>query len=222
MKCFELKNDTLREGLLIDDESGLPRINVSSDKKKYLELDARLTAIYQRAPKIAPIRMHYAALSKDRKTISMSKKNDHLALLLICALAGQGGDVTLSGCAFQETVMPGEARVQKLYGPFPSEGIEVLGEVPEMAPWFGGATVLELAVLMLPGASFRVTRTGKVHAARPHTYLYWNGYQMIDTPKKTDTKTKNIPMRHQFTDEEREEVAVASERAGAEAAPASC
>ena len=211
MKCFELKNDILREGLLIDDDAGLPRISLSSDKKSYLELDGRLKGIYERAPKIAPIRMHYMSLSKDRKVVGMPRKNDRLALLLLFVAAGQGGDVTLSACSYQETVYEGEERVKKLYAPFPPVGIEVLGEVPEAAPWYGGATILELAIVMMPGASFKVSRTGKVHAARPHTYLYWNGFQLVDTPKKVDTKPKTIPMVQQFNEEEEEERVAASQ-----------
>jgi hypothetical protein len=210
MKCFELKNDTLREGLLIEDDAGLPRINLSSDKKNYLEFDNRLKEVYQRAPKIAPIRMHYLSMSKDKKRVSTPRRNDRLALLVLFVAAGQGGDVTLSACSYQDTILPGEERVHKAYAPFPPTGVNLVTEVPPFV-WAGGAATIELSVVMMPGASFRISRTGKLHVARPHTYLYWNGHQMVDTPKKVDSRTRTIPMSQEFTEEEREEIAAASQ-----------
>lgn len=183
MKCYELKDDTLREGLLITDESGPPRINITTDGAFSLPLDPRLADVYRRAPRIASIRQHYATLGRDRKTISTPKKSDQLALLRLSVRGGENGDVSLTGCAFDEDVNLDEGRVDKLYRPFPSQGIELLGDSPEPGPWFG-TDFLELALIMIPGASFRVSRSGQLHGARMHTYLYWNGYKLIDTPTK--------------------------------------
>lgn len=183
MKCYELKDDTLREGLLITDESGSPRINITTDGGIFLPLDTRLADVYQRAPKIAPIRQHTAILGKDRRTLSSPRKTDQLALVRLSVAGGENGTVSLSGCAFDENVNEHEGRVDKLYRPFPSQGIELLGNYEEPEPWFGSDR-LELALIMLPGASFRVSRDGQLHGARMHTYLYWNGYKLIDTPKK--------------------------------------
>ncbi len=189
MKCFELKNDTLREGLLITDEAGPPRVNVTTSGSFFLPLDSHLASIYRQAPKIAPIRQHEVTLSRDLRTLSSPRRHDRMALLLLHLEGGQEGDVSLSSCAFEERVPETNERVEKLYRTFPSQGVRVLGDHPEPEPWFGEAKILELVVVMLAGAAFRITRTGR-HDSRVNTFLHWNGFRMIDTPHKKKTQPR--------------------------------
>ena len=189
MKCFELKNDTLKEGLPITDVAGLPRVNVTRDGSTFLAFDERLQQTRAKAPKIAgyELRLLDASLTKTLRTLTPPKfkhgvlVNDKLALLLLTLDGGKDGDVTLSACAFEEAILDAD-RVDKLYRPFPPQGIEILGTFEEPPPWCGGSTALDLALIMIAGASIRIARTGHLTNARRTTYLSWTGYELIDRP----------------------------------------
>lgn len=191
MRCYELKNDTLREGLLITDESGLPAIQVAEGH--FLPLEPRMAKVYARAPKVAPIRLHFTSITKDMKSLTMAGKNDRMALVHLELEGGEGGDVSLSACAFDERIEEERAKVKKLYRPFPSEGVLVIGNVVDPPPWFGESNRLRLTVIMLEGASLRVTRSGRIPpSVRQNTFLYWSGTRMYDTPHRKGTESPQV------------------------------
>ncbi len=196
MKCFELRDDMMKEGLLVSNDAGLSCVKITMDGQRVLPLDKMMANAFDRAPKLAPIRLIYATLTKDLKSIACSRKADRCALLRIDVGAGQGGQVSLSACSFQDNLTENGV-VQKLYSTFPPQGVQVLGAYDEPEPWFGDQR-LELVMIMLQNASFRINRTGRLGELRQNTYIQWDGFRLRITPeakKRNDVMTERPPLR---------------------------
>lgn len=181
MKCYELKEDSLVPGLLIDDELGPPHVRV--DGLNWIPLDRPSVAIYAEVPKLAPIRAKYMTFTKDNEKLIFSKKVDKTAFVLINVHGGVGGLVTCTACSFSNVEKDGMV-VEKGYHMFPPPGVNVLGPVLEDEPnqWELGAPQLVLGMTMIPGASFRVHRTGHLRGLRKNMYVSWDGCELLVTP----------------------------------------
>lgn len=188
MKCYELKDDTLREGLLISDGSGPPRICVTGDEALSIPLNDSSVSIYKKVPPLAPVRMKYAAFTKDRQELLFSKKVDKTALVRLEIRGGAGGLVTCTSCAFGQAQKDDSIEVEKVYEVFPSVGIEVLGDHWEFPyPWTAGAERIELLLTMHPHSQFRVFRTGHLRGLRKNMFVSWDGFELMVTPPKKET-----------------------------------
>jgi hypothetical protein len=189
MKCYELKDDVLVEGLLITpDESGLPLVRVKSSDSTGFALDRGSAAVYKKIPALAPIRMKYGSFSRDGRELVLSRKVDRTALLRLDVHGGVGGVVTCTACAFSQEEKDG-FEVEKVYEIFPSVGVHVLGEGWEAPyPWTAGTPHLEMMITMFPGSSFRVFRTGHLRGLRKNMFVSWDGYDLQVTPPRRDAQ----------------------------------
>lgn len=98
-------------------------------------------------------------------------------------------------------------RVSKCFGPFPPMGVSVLAPTlplhrivdktnsadkiyadPQFntRPWALGAVRLELAVVMMPGASFRIHREPPPAGVPATSYALWTGHQLNVTGRVTE------------------------------------
>jgi hypothetical protein len=189
MKCYELKDDTKAEGLLISDESGPPRIRVTDTF--FFALAHPSVVIYERQPKLAPIRTKYLAFTRDERELTFSMKVDETALLRLDVRGGIGGTVSCSACSFKQT--EGERGIEKVYDAFPSAGVHVLAPEEDdplwvdRYPWTGDVERLEILLMMKRGSSFHVQRTGHLRGLRKNMFVSWDGFELLVTPPKKET-----------------------------------
>jgi hypothetical protein len=194
MKCFELRDDVLVRGLLIDEAEGSPRINVNASE--YMALEPDLARFFlHRVEKKHPVRLHKTTVTE--KGLGFCGADDHTALVRIDVSAEPNNLVTLTGSSYTEKLIGKE--VKRLWFSFPPPGVAVLEEGREIdsetrldesnvgmlaQSWTVGAKRLELVVTMSRGAGFRVHRTGRPKKFRRDLFLEWNGYEMKMRPTK--------------------------------------
>jgi hypothetical protein len=182
MRCFELTDTRIIEGLKVQPGPDLPHINITSDGELYAPVDPTLTALIARASmaRSSPIRLRFATVMNDGEFIAASKQGNE-ALVRVDVSAPRGGRVTLSASNDRGETLEGQ-RVVKCFGPFPSLGIYILAPalaIPvEQRPWTVGAQRLELAIVMLPGASFRISRSRTELGIPMNSYVLWTGTKL--------------------------------------------
>jgi hypothetical protein len=134
-------------------------------------------------------------------TLGLSRTSDRMAFVRIDVRAGAGGAVTLSSGGYADVFIKEE--VQKCFHQFPPVGIRVVGmdraeALDEGEPWTIGASHIEVAVMMVKGACFRVHRTGNLRQLRKDLFVEWNGFKMDVRPRKNTPETsttKEQPLR---------------------------
>lgn len=96
--------------------------------------------------------------------------NDRRALVLVATAAGEGGRISFLPNTMVDRFNAVDKRVYRVpHGVFPPPGIEVLGE----RKLDDGSE--ETLLMMYPGASFRIHRTGDLQGAAPQLKLCWDG-----------------------------------------------
>ena len=203
MHCFELRQNELLEGIPVTSGPEVPRVNVTGNGEYYFPLDDRLVrAVNMRVVKQLECRLKWARVSNDGECLTTVDKNDRVALVRLALRGGIGGQVTLTSCAYQEMVVnagkPNE-EVTKLFRGFPSAGVTIMGAqatCEDPTPWSVGCESLELAVAMIPGASFRIHLTGQIgRHQNVETFVRWRGHRLYvspDTPAQREMKQKAL------------------------------
>lgn len=98
------------------------------------------------------------------------------ALVRIETAGGVNGKVWLSSSVHSEQMKGG--RVVENYHPFPSMGIQPLCDAGTLERVNKGVEVLDLFVLLEPGARFRIHRTGSLEGAKRTISVYWTGEEL--------------------------------------------
>ena len=85
---------------------------------------------------------------------------DRMALLQLTVAPGIGGKVTLTSSDMTSGVV--KQQVARTYKPFPDAGVQLLGHPGAAEGYNAGVDFIDTLLLLYPGASFRVARTGKL------------------------------------------------------------
>lgn len=106
----------------------------------------------------------------DKKRIVKEQNNrDRRALVLVETAPGVGGSVKLFANTVREEINEKTQRVQREANDFPPPGVELIAQRD-------GIVGPEFLISMLPGASFRISRSGKLPSdAVPELVVLWNG-----------------------------------------------
>lgn len=198
MRCFELTDTRIIEGLKVQPGPDQPHVNITSDGELYAPIDPALATLIAKASaaRSSPIRMRFATVMNDGEFLTSSKQGNE-ALVRVDVSAARGGKVTLSASNDRGETFENQ-RVVKCFGPFPSLGIYILAPalaIPlEQRPWTMGTQRLELAIVMLPGASFRIFRSKTEMGIPANSYVLWTG------AKLEMTRTQSREQRPQGSD----------------------
>lgn len=115
------------------------------------------------------------------------QKQETRALVLVTTQAGVGGRIALTTNCYQEE-MNGD-RVVRVYGQFPSIGIEVVGSINHSVNT-EHFICYEALLVLRDGASFRIRRTGDLDGASPILIVCWcNGCLWVRTPRRFRHRT---------------------------------
>lgn len=183
MNCYELTCGAAQsglhklEGLRIGVEAEGPRVNITADGELYLSLSPEMVRfLIEKVPPVAPVRLFRACFSG--VDLDFEKRPDRGALVRLQLMAPPKGSFRLTACAYAEFIQQsrGPRRLGKQFDPFPSMGIRLLhaGDFDKVnPPWGVGASHVELAMVMDPGAGFRVQR---VHpGGGMESFVRWDG-----------------------------------------------
>jgi hypothetical protein len=202
MRCFELTDRRVVEGLRVYPGTDLPHVpperrvphvvKVSSDGELFFPLDVSITPVLQRMAEVRPgsvPRMHCAMVMPDGESLTSCRPSQE-ALVRIDVTAGRGGKVFLTAANDRGEVVDGR-RITRCFGPFPSLGVAVLMPMTsdryDKRPWSIGMSRLELAAVMMAGASFRIHRTVPPPGVRATSYVDWTGHQLKVTGKVAES-----------------------------------
>lgn len=182
MRCFELTDTRIIEGLRVQPGPDLPYINVTSDGELYCPIDPSLHSLIARASaaRSNPIRMLNVTVMPDGESITSCTPGTE-ALVRLDVSASRGGKVTLSASNDRGEVIE-RGRVVKRFGPFPSVGTAVMCPLLNLPfderPWTLGAPRLEMMIVMTPGASFRIFRSRTSGGIPMNSYILWTGMKL--------------------------------------------
>jgi hypothetical protein len=116
---------------------------------------------------------------------------DQQVLVHVQTAGGVGGKAYLTANVLQEAMERGH--VTKRPSAFPSLGVQAFCTDEELARIRDGVEILDVLLLMNPGANFCVRRTGSLEGAPPVLSVRWNGSRLyIDDPKKV-VQTRAVP-----------------------------
>lgn len=193
MHCYSLTEQVMTGIVITRASDGYPHISTPEGCPFVLLLDKQLTDVVERIPPAIEVTL------ADGRTVTQSTAGplwlDHAdvgfehgvfvlktarvpgpgqALVRIETAGGDGGRVFLTGNAYDERFIKG--RVKWCYRPFPPTGVNPLVESTFLERLrFEGAEMLDLFVIMSPGASFRIWRTGRLEGASPTLVVQWTG-----------------------------------------------
>jgi hypothetical protein len=111
--------------------------------------------------------------------------DDDQALVHVATAGGVGGKAYLTANVLKETDN-GDC-ISKRPSDFPSLGVQPLCTDEELARVRGGVDILDVVLLMRPGANFCVRRTGGLEGAPPVLSVRWNRTRRlsVDGQEKT-------------------------------------
>lgn len=196
MRCFELRDDTLNDGLLIDLEGGSPRVIVDYSVSSFVALAPEPAQEVLRCPEPWRDGLRLYRTDVTDEGLNTPKKNDRMALVRLHVNGGRGGLVTLTSGAYEDLLFEKEQRVEKGFRQFPPVGVNVVeeAETPDgLAPWIVGAERLELLIVMQHGSCFRVHRTGNLKGLLRDLFVEWHAYEgpkLRPSKKRGDNTTK--------------------------------
>lgn len=104
-----------------------------------------------------------------QRVVKEQHQRDRRAIVAVETCPGVGGAVKLYANTSREWEDEKKQRVMKEPNPFPPPGITVLAERDSS---LGNK---EYLLLMVPGASFRIVRSGRLNGAPPELVVVWNG-----------------------------------------------
>lgn len=99
-------------------------------------------------------------------------KGERQALVRIETAGGVFGKAFVTSNTYDENMERGHVR--RVYHPFPSVGVQALCTPEELARIRNGLEFVDVLVLMQPGSSFRIKRTGKLEGAAPWMSVKWD------------------------------------------------
>lgn len=196
MRCFELRDDTLVDGLAIDVEGGSPRVSVAYSGGSFVALAPEPAKEVLRCPEPWRDGLRLYRTDVTNEGLNSPKKNDRMALVRLDVRGGQGGLVTLTSGAYEDLLLEKEQRVEKGFRLFPPVGVSIVEEeeAPDgISPWIVGAEHLELLIVMQHGACFRVHRTGNLKGLLRDLFVEWHAYEgpkLRPSKKRGDNTTK--------------------------------
>jgi hypothetical protein len=188
MHCFSL-TEKVKSGIVISREGG-SHISDAEGSSLMMMLDKELTEFVDHLPPGIP-RLHRAAVEFQQGVMVLKKSRGRLppqALVRLETAGGDGGRVYITANAYDEELVKG--RVVRKYRQFPPLGINSFTDQARLDKLFWeGAEILDLFLVMNPGASFRVFRDGRLEGASPQMCVHWNGYDLWATlPRRYDER----------------------------------
>lgn len=188
MQCFELNDRGVVPGVVVQPDPD-PTINISANGEFFLVLDKKLTPLVrqcERESRGRPIRARNLTIvtTPEDEYVTTCRPTKE-ALVHLSVSAAPGGKVTLSAADDRGQVARGD-EIATSFGPFPSLGISVLGPQHwKNKPWENGTSHLDIVLVMMKGASFRIFRSSAPTGCNRVTYVKWNGAHLdITKPMK--------------------------------------
>jgi hypothetical protein len=184
MQCFELTNNGVVKGLQVHAHPE-PHINLTSDGSLWMDFDKRYTQLVQKAVTKYPRRtliVHNlkVVVESDHNIYVKPCRTEMEALVYIRLTAKPKGLVFLSALNDRKEVCRRNTIVP-FFAPFPPYGISVLGSPykgmrDDEMPWIEGAQEIELTIVMMRGACFRIFRSAPkgVNLGTSVTWTGWN------------------------------------------------
>ena len=179
MHCYEI-GETVG-GLLVNREDREPYIPTPHGCPLILSLSQEMHRLFQEAPKNWCY-LERAAVSFQKEKLVLapedlfSANRVSQALVRVSAAPGVSGHVHLTAASYGEAEQRG--RVVRQYHPFPSAGVTPLCSADVVHEAQEGAEMLDLLVLLNPGAQLRIERDGQLEGACPEIYVQWTGKRL--------------------------------------------
>jgi hypothetical protein len=179
MFCYEIAETV--DGLTYQwSADGYVRIPTPPGSMK-VELHHDLQELLEDAP--ADFRIYWAGVELNRDGLLLKPMQrrramqDKQALVHVVTFAGIGGKVTLTGNTYDEVFKNGVVIPQ--HRPFPPVGVNHLCSEEQLEQICAlGMEALDCFLIMNPGSSFRIHRTGNLEGASPQIFVHWKGGQL--------------------------------------------
>lgn len=193
MHCYEL-GQTIQKGLLLQ-RTPYPHITTPEGSSHRLLLAKEISEPADRVPKYLdyPLRLEFAEMELGPDMLVLKRDNQRnrrhrrkvSALVRVHLAAGCGGNARLFANSFNE-VVTGESRreeVGRKYHHFPAPGVHPFCSKEQLKKVREGVEVLDVLMLMQPGAGFRIHRTGDLkdqygEAESAQIAVRWTGYSL--------------------------------------------
>lgn len=182
MKCYTVR-EASEPGLIIRSirrDEQAPALLVGEAETSYsaVPVDTNQKAVFCMAaeaavlPTIPYLRLLRAELAdNDPLRFTRERRRCEMALVHVATEAGEDGELWYEANSYDECTAqtPRGERVERFYHPFPGAGTHVVaaGTGPQGEP--------HALLLMVPGASFRICRTGDLAGASPELVVVWPG-----------------------------------------------
>jgi hypothetical protein len=188
MYCYQI-TERVRHGLPVMREEGFPVIPTPTGCPFRLLLADSMATTIRELPEgelrigvkdgqVVPMDVEFSdkhILFKRRMYRSAKQ-----ALVRVETYAGMDGKVMLTASSFDNRMAGNQqnARVRRVYKPFPDDGVVPLCTPNVVEEACKGVPFLDMFVMLYPGASFRIVRNGKLEGASPWMQVNWNGYDL--------------------------------------------
>lgn len=188
MQCFELTDHGVTIGLRVEAHP-TPHVTLSSDVEKadYFNLDHRLSPLIQKTKSLCPdgllrIRNLTIVRTPNEEDYMTTCPPDRTALVYLRVSAARPrGVVVLQASNNRGEFCRGD-EIVPWFAPFPSLGISLLSNpYGKDMPWMDGLPSIELALVMMKGASFRIFRTEAPRGVQRATFVKWTGSSLEAT-----------------------------------------
>jgi hypothetical protein len=178
MQCFSL-TERVRPGIIVNREE-YPHIVAPEGCAVMVMLGQELTEFYEQLPP-GILRLKRAEVGFEQGVMVLKPARgapSQQALVRVETMGGVEGKVTLTAEAYEEDLRQG--RVKKLRHRFPPAGVLALCTDEQTKQHNTGCEVIDLFIVMNPGASFRIERTGQLtdqngESASPEMFIRWTG-----------------------------------------------
>jgi hypothetical protein len=111
---------------------------------------------------------------------------DRQCLVHVVTAGGEGGKVRLTSNSYATRLKGSKVpEVQRVYDPFPDEGVLAFCTPEELERINAGVDYLDVLLVMHKGASFRIQRNGGLEGASPQLFVHWNGEDLsMNVPRR--------------------------------------
>jgi len=166
--------ETVRPGIPIDrDET--PSINVPAGCSAIVMLGRAIADTVERLPPGVPwLKRAHVSLKEGVLVLNPEKHSTSAqALVHVGTAAGVRGKVFLRSSVRDEELVKGWVRPK--HQVFPPVGVQPLCEQGVLEAVNTGVDMLDMLLIMNPGARFRIERTGRLEGASPLIFVRWSG-----------------------------------------------
>jgi hypothetical protein len=190
MELFEI-TEGIRSGIRIV-RDGEPHLHRPSGCPLDIRLHPQLIGVIEEVDKEGPgLRLARATLDFAPNNLLLLKKAmpqgavQQQVLVYIGTAGGVGGKAYLTANVFEEQIDQG--RVRKRPSSFPSLGVQALCTDEELARVRAGVDILDVIVILNPGANCCIRRSGALEGAHRLLTVRWNGaWLSIDQDLNSD------------------------------------